>query len=280
MTLGSAAPHTQFLSGSTRAKVAVGLLVAVIISDLLGIFGGLGQLGLLARVAADGGVSTAEGEASDARMAMIGVFQMVAFWSCAIAFLSWLHRANRTTRSFGTAYMEFTPAWAVGWWFVPFANLIRPFQAVSEVWKTSSPRSTDATSWQAESTPPLLYAWWTFWLLGNFVANAYLRLSIRSWNEPTMDDLLMMTRVGIGSDVLSIVAGILAILVVVGINERQERKRILLQSAGAQGGQPAGYPGGFQPAYGAGGYPQPAGPGGYTPAAPSADPVAHYNRGV
>src|SRR5688572_12247181 len=201
MAFGSAAPNTQFLSASTRGKITIVLLAAVIISDLLGIFGGLGQLGLLARVAADGDVSTAEGEASDARMAMIGVFQMVAFWSCAIAFLSWLHRANRTARSFGTAYMEFTPAWAVGWWFVPFANLVRPFQAVNEVWKASSPHSTDATSWQAERTPPLLYAWWTFWLVGNFVANAYIRLSLRSLNEPSLDDLLMMTRVGIGSDV-------------------------------------------------------------------------------
>ena len=66
-----------------------------------------------------------------------------ALIGCAIAFPMWMHRANRAARALGATGMEFTPGWAAGWFFVPFANLVMPYRVAVELWKAAihiSPR--------------------------------------------------------------------------------------------------------------------------------------------
>ncbi len=271
------AQQQSYLSAATRAKITIGLLVFGVIADLVSVLIGLSEASLIGRIIAGGAPSAAEIEANDSRTVAVGLMQMALYFVAVIAFCVWIHRANRVARSFGTAYMEFTPAWSVGWWFVPFANLIKPFQATNEIWKASDPAALDATSWQQGPTPPLLRFWWAAWLIAGFVGQASLRMSLRIMRDsaPNMQDMLNATHFEIAADLFSIVAAILAVLVVSGINERQERKRVLLQSAAAHGG-----PAAYQPAYGVADYGQTAAPTGYGQAPAISDPVAHYNKGV
>ena len=46
----------------------------------------------------------------------------------------WIHRAHANLREAGVDGLEFTPGWAVGWFFVPIAQLFKPFQAMRELW--------------------------------------------------------------------------------------------------------------------------------------------------
>jgi hypothetical protein len=45
----------------------------------------------------------------------------------AIVWFLWLHRAVANARSLGVQ-TEATPGWSVGWWFIPFANVVKPYQ--------------------------------------------------------------------------------------------------------------------------------------------------------
>ncbi|WP_169829135.1 DUF4328 domain-containing protein [Tsuneonella mangrovi] len=48
----------------------------------------------------------------------------------------WIYQAHANLRAAGIE-TEFTPGWAVGWFFVPIANLVMPFKVMRELWNCS-----------------------------------------------------------------------------------------------------------------------------------------------
>ena len=50
-----------------------------------------------------------------------------------VLFFVWIRRANINADALVRSRMEFTPGWAVGWFFVPFANLFKPYQVMAEI---------------------------------------------------------------------------------------------------------------------------------------------------
>src|SRR5581483_6240492 len=58
-------------------------------------------------------------------------------------------------------------AWAVGWFFVPVANLIRPYQVLREVCANSNPRSeaSSGRTWVDGCGPLVIKLWWCCSLL-------------------------------------------------------------------------------------------------------------------
>jgi hypothetical protein len=78
-----------------------------------------------------------------------------------IFFLIWVHMANRNAHALGASGMQFTPGWSVGWFFIPVANLWKPYQAVKETLRASrSPRN-----WFNQPSDMLVDIWWTLWLM-------------------------------------------------------------------------------------------------------------------
>lgn len=56
--------------------------------------------------------------------------------------------------------LTFSPGWMVGCWFIPFANLIWPWQGVKELYQASE--KPVGNKWKDEPVPALLYCWWAF----------------------------------------------------------------------------------------------------------------------
>jgi Domain of unknown function (DUF4328) len=65
-------------------------------------------------------------DANDLRQQALGVMQIILLVVTGILFLRWVFRANESARLLGALEMKFTPGWAVGWYFVPLANLWKP----------------------------------------------------------------------------------------------------------------------------------------------------------
>ena len=97
---------------------------------------------------------------------LIGTFIVVGMW---------IYRASANAHAISSE-MTISPGWAVGWYFVPVMNLVRPFQAMKETWLASHYRG----NWHGEPTPALLVAWWTLWLTTNFLGWISLRLTMSS----------------------------------------------------------------------------------------------------
>lgn len=85
----------------------------------------------------------------------------VVFLVNAPVFLVWAYRAAANNRALGARALEYTPGWTVGWFFVPFANLIMPCLAIQEIWTTSHDPSERTAS--ASHVPVI--AWWLLRIL-------------------------------------------------------------------------------------------------------------------
>ena len=79
----------------------------------------------------------------------------------AILVLTWIHRANHNARQLGAADMQFTPGWAIGWYFVPIAWFWKPYQAMREIWRASR----NPADWRGAPVSPLLRWWWVLWIV-------------------------------------------------------------------------------------------------------------------
>ena len=100
---------------------------------------------------------------SDVVTGMVGIAQLLIFCILGVTFLRWIYRANKNLGAISGQAMNFTPGWAVGWYFVPIANLFKPFQAMKEIWEVSHKNKDSATA--------LLGVWWVLWLVSGLLGN-------------------------------------------------------------------------------------------------------------
>lgn len=78
-----------------------------------------------------------------------------------VIFCLWTYRAAANVKAARAPGFGFTPAWSVGWHFVPIANLFKPFQAMRQIWAFSHGGDRDGI----RDGQSLLIAWWGLWSL-------------------------------------------------------------------------------------------------------------------
>ncbi|OHD04428.1 MAG: hypothetical protein A2885_01175 [Sphingopyxis sp. RIFCSPHIGHO2_01_FULL_65_24] len=78
-----------------------------------------------------------------------------------VVFCMWTYRAAANVKAARVPGFGFTPAWSVGWHFVPIANLFKPFQAMRQIWAFSHGGDRDGI----RDGQSLLIAWWGLWSL-------------------------------------------------------------------------------------------------------------------
>lgn len=125
----------------------------------------------------------------------------------------WTYRAAANLRGLGRWGMANTPGWCVGWYFVPFANLVKPVQAMSEIWRASDPESGEG-AWISSPSTPLLALWWGTYLLGGII----------SWGSfLTRDDPPVAGAIGIVACMFTALAALSLVGIMRGIGRRQEQ---------------------------------------------------------
>ena len=135
---------------------------------------------------------------------MIGTIILVAVW---------IYQVNAAAKKLAKN-KEVSPAWAVGWYFIPIANLWKPFQAMDETWKIS----TEPMRWKGQDTPGLLRFWWGLWLGGSFVGNLLFRLG----GSATTAGNVLELRVVWGLYDVMLIAGVVCLIQIVReITKRQ-----------------------------------------------------------
>ncbi len=154
------------------------------------------------------------------------VIQILGVLATGIVWVCWQHRAQANLRPLGVPDPKFSPGWVVGWWFIPFANFVMPYQTMTELWKGSGPHH--GVAWRMQPTMPLIPIWWGAWVLSQILDRAAAAMI------PTADTSnvpLLIQKVNdslhwvIAADVILIVAAVLAIMVVRDIDARQAARR-------------------------------------------------------
>ncbi len=156
-----------------------------------------------------------------------GLMYLGALLGCAIAFPMWMHRANRAARALGTSNMDFTPGWAAGWFFIPFANLVMTYRVAVELWKTSNPDIQLGSNWRASAVSSVVGLWWGFWIIGNIIG--WMGSVVQKLPGSTPMPGLVLTCISIA---MGIVAAIMAIQLIKGITNRLEQRAMSVARPG------------------------------------------------
>lgn len=157
------------------------------------------------------------------------------------AYLVWLYAAHSRLKIMKVANLRFTPGWAIGYQFVPFWNLIRPYQIVREIWHGSNPgegvndcgRGHVRSNW-------LIRSWWiaalAFGVSGIYLSMVTLEIMKTLPPKPSMKQAIEVTvrtmRIQQAGMLLVIVYNVLLGLVVRSIERRQAARLASLSSAG------------------------------------------------
>lgn len=100
-----------------------------------------------------------------AALVFIVVF-LISYIFCVVMTCRWTFRAMKNLTLVGLAGTT-SPGWAVGWYFIPFANLWMPFKATQDIWHGSLGGDTSTR---------LLGVWWALWIIANIVSNGANRV--------------------------------------------------------------------------------------------------------
>ncbi len=122
-------------------------------------------------------VSTDDLEDSNTLFEAMKGLQVFAVFGIAPLFIWWMQRAVRNLPALGAFGQKYSPGWAIGWWFIPFANFVQPVRVLLEAWRGSGPRQVlePDESWQSRPSNPLVIIWWLAcvagWLSANFIVS-------------------------------------------------------------------------------------------------------------
>lgn len=211
----------SFRSGQLQAYALAGSLSLFILLTLVSAVFDISQTTVWLESPNGIGVSPAQLTPSGAwfilvRLSLLGVGLLTA-----ILFLIWIYRAYKNLVALGPSDLKYSPGWAIGGFFVPFLNLVRPYQVVMEIWRSSAPevRGSFGAAWKHEGSSLFIGLWWGAWLISRTLDSmgAFMVFGARIG-----DQLSVATRFRLVTDVTSIVSAALAIMVVLKINTRQE----------------------------------------------------------
>lgn len=201
-----------YRSPKTLSYIAAGLLGSLIFCSVLFIFSGLG-LALYPDSLMDFG----DGEPTPVAYVVVGLIALLhipLFIATIVFFLIWEYRAFKNLSALNAQNLEFSPGWAVGWWFIPFANLVKPFQAMRELWVESDPEYDADLGFLSgsASAPTFMGFWWAFWLITNFTD----RIANKLDGSPYFPTALII------ASIFEIIAASLLIKIILDITKRQE----------------------------------------------------------
>jgi len=139
-----------------------------------------------------------------------------------VMFLIWEYRSFNNLSALKARNLEYSPGWAVGWWFIPFANLVKPFQVMRELWNESDPDYDEEAGFLnvKAGAPELMIFWWAAFLLSGFIGRVADKMADSPNGQPSdfFPVALMIAAL------FQVCAAILALILVKKITERQEER--------------------------------------------------------
>lgn len=84
--------------------------------------------------------------------------------------------------------------WTAAGWIIPFLNLFKPYQIISEIYKAGALWYVNADDWKKENGSWLLLMWWIFWLMTHLIMLTAANAMIAKSN---LDNLAIPQLIGI-----------------------------------------------------------------------------------
>lgn len=165
--------------------------------------------------------------------AAASVFHELVFLVAAGAFIAWFFRAYANLRRLGVANLRYRTGWAIGAWFIPIFNWVRPKQIADDVWRGSKRGVGVLAQWRQVKVPGLLHWWWGLFVIQGILLQVGQRMAVEGYNKQlrfgTFDSGVAQIEraalVNVVGGICSFAAAVLAIMVVRRVSRRLDRIR-------------------------------------------------------
>ena len=150
------------------SRLVIGVFAAIMVITVVAVVSDLVAVSFLLDAAEGQAVDSATAYEIDQRQSIIGYVQVGLNLLSAVLFLVWFYHSEKHLKTMGVSYLNYSPTWAVGGFFVPLLNLVRPYQVMAEVWAGSRYASTpeERRAWSETPFWSFVGAWWVlFWLM-------------------------------------------------------------------------------------------------------------------
>ncbi len=225
-----AAPgEAVFIPGGSAAKAAVALLLAALALHFISAIY-MGDLyRVIGLVQAGEPLSQERADTLDAVFTALAILQLLVRFACAVPFCIWFVRVYKNLLALGINSLTFPPGWAAGGWFVPFLNLVRPYQIAKEIW-LGSQRTTAIVDDVVRKgmDARLVSSWWALWILGLVTSQVGSKMMPEGGDLGMLQASYLVLAV---SDLLLAGAAFAAVKLVQGIEARQADTHSAMQSS-------------------------------------------------
>ena len=213
---------SRYIPLASRASWAKGLLLLAGAVDIVAVLTGF-ALYRLADKASSGTVTSEQFQAAQDRHDLVVLGQMAVYLVAGVVFIRWFYRAYANLPAVGIEGLGRRTGWAIGAWFVPIASLFWPKQIADEIWRGSDPslEPDQSDGWRHGRVPVFFGVWWLAFIGSGLLVAAGSQL----WDgAETFSQLELAALVQVGGDLLGVLSGVLAYVVVDRTSERQQAR--------------------------------------------------------
>ncbi|MFJ8011250.1 DUF4328 domain-containing protein [Streptomyces sp. NPDC096339] len=202
-------PHGVLRSPKGLATALTWLLGAAAVAHLFSAGAGAYERSWLQGFAGNTHFDDLEFGVSPALTILAGLLQLLTVLPTVVVFIIWFHRVRSNGGIFRPDAFTLGSGWAIGAWFVPVANLFLPCRIALQTWRASTQRGPDGSDRTEPATLPA--SWWVVWVLAAIAGRVFSRIYMEA---DTVDELLAAGLLGVAADLVTVIAGVLAILFV------------------------------------------------------------------
>jgi hypothetical protein len=193
-------------------------------------------------------MSMASGKLPDITWLIVANVTGFASQSCSMVFtvfyFLWIYRAAKNLSTFNVGKPKYSPGWSVGWFFIPFANIVMPLLIMLEILKKSAARNlADLTGREQKQPSPLwIMLWWVLSLapfvfaIGFFIYMVNIMIASRGDTAAFIDFIYYFVVGMVIAAALQSAATILMLLQITNLQESRfgEMKKNPLLAAGSK----------------------------------------------
>ena len=159
-------------------------------------------------------------EKNDSRVAIVKDLCFIFIFSSCFLIGRWFFVSTKINHLLGIKELNISPGWSVGWYFIPFANLVMPYRSLKETFNASF----NSEEWQNNRVPYDFPIWWATFLIGNGLSTTSYRMNSELGETYTYEQLNQISYIEIVADVLLIVNAIflLRIINIIYLNQKDK----------------------------------------------------------
>lgn len=219
-----------FASLRTPARWLYSLLGAFMVATLLAMAADGNLMGVANRDST-GYVAYSDVEAAEVLYGAAKFLQILLLLAIPGFFIWWTRRATCNVPALGAARPDFSPGWAVGWWFVPIAAWFQPFRVIRQAWRAGDDAlgTEESEDWRQAGVSGWAAVWW----VGHILVTPFWSGAAGMPDSAVMEaeELGDVAAVVLVLDALMVVVTALTLWVVAALTSRQEEANRRLDAA-------------------------------------------------